>query len=87
MPSSPSWYMLSSKATAHIRYDALIPAAVFTNLALVVVGLRWYSRAVAKTGRVGMEDWLVSVAMVSSRSCSREGRGVLTCVCRFCRLA
>jgi hypothetical protein len=62
---SPSWFMFSSKATAHIRFDALIPAIVITGLALVVVGLRWYSRAVAKTGKVGMEDWIVTVAMVS----------------------
>ncbi|KAH7067946.1 hypothetical protein FB567DRAFT_634614 [Paraphoma chrysanthemicola] len=63
---SPSWFMLSSKATAHIRCNALVPAVVFTFVALCVVCLRWYSRAVSKAGGLRMEDWLVNVAMALS---------------------
>jgi hypothetical protein len=61
---SPSWFALSSAVTAHIRYDALVPAAIFTGLASCVVVLRWYSRAVCKPGNVNMEDYFISIAMV-----------------------
>ncbi|KAF2826620.1 hypothetical protein CC86DRAFT_292356 [Ophiobolus disseminans] len=63
---SPSWFMLSSQATAHIHYDALLPAVLCTALALVIVGLRWYSRMMSRKGSVGTEDWMVTLAMLLS---------------------
>jgi hypothetical protein len=57
--------MLSSAATAHIRYDALVPAVLFTGLAVCMVLLRWYSRVVCRPGHVGVEDILISIAMVN----------------------
>jgi hypothetical protein len=61
---SPSWFMLSSKITTDISYDALIPAVVFTVLALCVVALRWYSRLVLKPRSISLEDYFVTAAMV-----------------------
>jgi hypothetical protein len=61
---SPTWYLLSSQATAHIGYDALVPAVVFTVLALCMVLARWYSRVCCMPRTVGTEDWCVSIAMV-----------------------
>jgi hypothetical protein len=61
---SPSWFMLSSAATAHIRYDVLVLAVLFTGTAVVMVAARWYSRIVCRPGHVGMEDYFVSIAVV-----------------------
>jgi hypothetical protein len=61
---SPSWYLLSLEATVDIGYDALVPAVVFTALALCMVLGRWYSRVCCMPRNVGWEDWCVSVAMV-----------------------
>ncbi|KAF1918624.1 hypothetical protein BDU57DRAFT_116496 [Ampelomyces quisqualis] len=63
---SPSWYILSPAATAHISYDALIPAAMLTSLAICLVALRWYSRIKCRPGHVACEDWFISVAMILS---------------------
>ncbi|KAH7413936.1 hypothetical protein DE146DRAFT_783683 [Phaeosphaeria sp. MPI-PUGE-AT-0046c] len=63
---SPSWFVLSTSATAHIALNALIPATICTALALVTVYARWYSRIVCRPGHVGAEDWCVSVAMMMS---------------------
>lgn len=62
---SPSWYILSSQATAHIRLDALVSAIVFTALAFCMVLLRWFSRLVCRPGHVALEDYLISIAVVS----------------------
>jgi hypothetical protein len=56
--------MLSSAATAHIGYDALVPAVLITGLAGLMVVARWYSRIVCRPRDVGLEDYLVSIAMV-----------------------
>lgn len=64
---SPSWFVLSSKATADIRYEALIPAVTFSALAILVVVLRWYSRVYSTAGSIGTEDYLVTLALVSVR--------------------
>jgi hypothetical protein len=56
--------MLSSAATAHIGYDALVPAVLVTGLAGLMVAARWYSRIVCRPRHVGLEDYLVSIAMV-----------------------
>ncbi|KAF2125496.1 hypothetical protein P153DRAFT_300299 [Dothidotthia symphoricarpi CBS 119687] len=58
------WFVLSSQATANIRHAALIPAAIFSFLALCVVVLRWCSRIFLRPGYVKTEDYLVTVAMV-----------------------
>ena len=63
---SPSWYILSSKATAHIRLDALVPSLVLTILAFCMVLLRWFSRLVCRPGHIGLEDYLISIAVVSA---------------------
>lgn len=62
---SPSWFVLSSKATADIRHEALIPAVVFTALAVFMVILRWYSRLYFTSGSIRTEDYLVTAALVS----------------------
>jgi len=59
----PSWIALSSEAVANISYSALIPAIVFTTLALVTVVLRLYSRA-RFSRKIGAEDILVTAALV-----------------------
>lgn len=62
---SPSWYVLSSKATADIGLDALVPTVILTILALLIVVLRWYSRIVmSRKGRLEVEDYLVALATV-----------------------
>ncbi|KAH4072535.1 hypothetical protein HBH50_060820 [Parastagonospora nodorum] len=53
---SPSWYILSSETTAHIRLDALAPAIVFTIIAFCMVLFRWFSRL----------DYLISIAVLLS---------------------
>lgn len=62
---SPSWFILSSEATADIQIDALVPAIVFTILASIMVGLRWYSRLYSACG-VKTEDYLVTAALILS---------------------
>ncbi|KAJ4986553.1 integral membrane protein [Stagonosporopsis vannaccii] len=69
MPTnSPSWFVLSQKATENLQQSALIPALTFTSLALVVVLLRWYSRIRLAPGTWHREDMLISVALVLSIS-------------------
>ncbi|CAO2647067.1 Nn.00g079890.m01.CDS01 [Neocucurbitaria sp. VM-36] len=64
---SPSWFVLSSKATADIRHPALIPAVVFTALAVFMVMLRWYSRVVySSPGSIGTEDYFLTAALLMS---------------------
>ncbi|KAH4875207.1 hypothetical protein HBH58_114530 [Parastagonospora nodorum] len=55
---SPSWYILSSETTAHIRLDALAPAIVFTIIAFCMVLFRWFSRL----------DYLISIAVHIQRT-------------------
>jgi hypothetical protein len=62
---SPSWFMLSSEAIAHIHNDVLIKAIVFTICAYGMVLLRWYSRIVCRPEHFGLDDCLTSIAMVS----------------------
>lgn len=62
---APSWMVVSSEVAADISYQALIPAIIFTLLALAAVALRLYSRA-CLTRSVGLEDYLVTTAMVSN---------------------
>ncbi|KAF1829235.1 hypothetical protein BDW02DRAFT_177731 [Decorospora gaudefroyi] len=64
--NSPSWFILRSKATANIRYEALVPAVIFTALAFLMVGLRWCSRICSRSASVGLEDYLITVALVFS---------------------
>lgn len=45
--------------------DALAPAIVFTAVASVMVGLRWYSRVCSACG-VRTEDYFVTAALVLS---------------------
>ncbi|KAH5474865.1 hypothetical protein HBI41_084320 [Parastagonospora nodorum] len=61
---SPSWYILSSEATAHIRLDALAPAIVFTIIAFCMVLFRWFSRLVCRPRYFGLEDYLISIAVL-----------------------
>ncbi|KAH6321635.1 hypothetical protein HBI38_096260 [Parastagonospora nodorum] len=63
---SPSWYILSSEATAHIRLDALAPAIVFTIIAFCMVLFRWFSRLVCRPRYFGLEDYLISIAVLLS---------------------
>ncbi|UPX19974.1 uncharacterized protein EKO05_0010222 [Ascochyta rabiei] len=65
---SPSWFILSQKATANLQQSALIPALLFTSLALLVVLLRWYSRICLAPGKWGVEDYFISVALLLSIS-------------------
>jgi hypothetical protein len=69
---APSWLVLSSVATADIRESTLIPAVLFTTLALVVVLLRWYSRVCLSPGICCIEEYFVSGALVSIRLCFLE---------------
>ncbi|KAF1942306.1 hypothetical protein EJ02DRAFT_345713 [Clathrospora elynae] len=61
---SPSWFVLRSKATADIHYEALVPAVVFTTLAFLMVALRWCSRICSRSGKIEAEDYFVTVALV-----------------------
>ncbi|OAL43367.1 hypothetical protein IQ07DRAFT_650204 [Pyrenochaeta sp. DS3sAY3a] len=63
---SPSWFVLSSSATANIGLDALVSSAIFTAVAMIMVGLRWGSRMCSPKGTVGVEDYFVTVALVFS---------------------
>ncbi|EUC41040.1 hypothetical protein COCMIDRAFT_30116 [Bipolaris oryzae ATCC 44560] len=63
---SPSWFVIRSKATADIGYDALIPTVVFTALALVMVILRLCSRTCSNPSRIGLEDYFVTAAVLLS---------------------
>ncbi|KAF9691194.1 hypothetical protein EKO04_010901 [Ascochyta lentis] len=65
---SPSWFVLSQKATANLQQSALIPALVFTSLALFVVSLRWYSRIRLAPGTWRVEDYVISAALLLSVS-------------------
>ena len=62
---STAWYAIRYKALADIRYAALIPAVMFTALALLMVVLRWCCRIYCRSARVGTEDYLVTAALVS----------------------
>lgn len=59
---TPSWFVLSSKATADIHIDALASCVVFTSLAMVFVVLRLLTRV--KNGGLRLEDYVVVVAVV-----------------------
>ncbi|KAF1847846.1 uncharacterized protein K460DRAFT_278077 [Cucurbitaria berberidis CBS 394.84] len=61
---SPSWFVLSSKGAADIRYTALIPAVVSTIFAFSMVVLRWYSRIHCSSGSIKAEDYFVTAALV-----------------------
>lgn len=61
---SPSWFVLSSEATADIRFEALIPAVLLTALATCIITLRWYSRLCATSSGIQIEDSLVTIALV-----------------------
>ncbi|KAL6173624.1 hypothetical protein ACJQWK_01164 [Exserohilum turcicum] len=63
---SPSWFVLSSKATADISYEALLPTVILTALASVMVVLRWCSRVCSRSITIGPEDYCVTAAMVFS---------------------
>lgn len=63
---SPSWFVLSSKATADISYEALLPTVILTALASVMVVLRWCSRVCSRSITIGPEDYCVTAAMVSA---------------------
>ncbi|KAJ5060826.1 hypothetical protein J3E74DRAFT_268950 [Bipolaris maydis] len=62
---SPSWFVIRSKATADIGYDALVPTVIFTALAFVMVILRLCSRTCSNTNRIGLEDYFITAALVS----------------------
>jgi hypothetical protein len=64
---APTWLVLSSVATADINESALIPAALFTALALGVVLLRWYSRICLSPGVCRIEDYCIGSALASTR--------------------
>ncbi|KAH6638805.1 hypothetical protein C7974DRAFT_304363 [Boeremia exigua] len=67
MPTnSPSWFVLSQKATANLQQSALIPSVVFTVLALSIVLLRWYSRIRLAPGTWRREDFLITAALLVS---------------------
>jgi len=61
---SPSWFVLSSEATANIHVESLVTAIVSTGLASCMVALRWYSRVCATSCGVKTEDYLVTAALV-----------------------
>lgn len=63
---SPSWFVIRSKATADIGYNALVPTVIFTALALVMVILRLCSRTCSNPSRVGLEDYFITVAVLLS---------------------
>jgi hypothetical protein len=69
---APTWLVLSSLAMEDIRQSALIPAVIFTTLALGVVLLRWYSRMCLSPGVCRAEDYCVSGALVGIRVVSFE---------------
>jgi hypothetical protein len=62
---SPSWFVLRSKATADIGYEALVPPVIFTALAALMVALRWCSRICARSAKIELEDYFVTAALVS----------------------
>lgn len=63
---SPSWFVLRSKATANISYEALLPAVIFTSLASFMVMLRWCSRLYSRSAKIGVDDYFVTAAMVGA---------------------
>ncbi|EMD92293.1 hypothetical protein COCC4DRAFT_48204 [Bipolaris maydis ATCC 48331] len=63
---SPSWFVIRSKATADIGYDALVPTVIFTALAFVMVILRLCSRTCSNTNRIGLEDYFITAALLLS---------------------
>lgn len=70
---SPSWFVLRSKATANINYEALLPTVIFTSLASFMILLRWCSRLCSRSAKIGVEDYFVTAAMVgASEDASRE---------------
>ncbi|KAF1964300.1 hypothetical protein BU23DRAFT_547697 [Bimuria novae-zelandiae CBS 107.79] len=65
MHAKTSWITVSQKAAAGISYEALVPAVVLTALAILTVGLRWYSR-MRLSGVYGVEDVVVTLALIFS---------------------
>lgn len=70
---SPSWFVLSHEATANLQQSALIPAVLFTTLALPIVVLRWYSRTRLAPRTWHVEDVVVTAALV----CARQDPGAI----------
>jgi hypothetical protein len=60
---SPSWFVLRSKATADISYDALIPTVIFTTLASAMLILRLCSRLCSNPTRIGLEDYFFTAVI------------------------
>lgn len=60
-----SWAIVSAEAPSNIGWQALGPAIGFTTVAVIVVLMRWYTRAIL-TKRVGTEDYLITMATVYS---------------------
>lgn len=69
---SPSWFVLSQKATADLQHSALIPALVLTVLALITVVLRWYSRVRLAPGTWHTEDFVITGALVKRNKINKE---------------
>jgi hypothetical protein len=53
----------SAVAPTNIGWQALGPSLAFTVLSFLVVGIRWYTRAVLIRS-VGKEDLLITLSMV-----------------------
>lgn len=60
----PASSVTAAEAPSGIGWQALGPAIACTILAVIVVMLRWYIR-LSLTRRVGLEDYLITVALVS----------------------
>ena len=53
----------AAKSPIGINWHVLGPAVALTTLAVVFVCLRWYTR-LCLLHRIGLEDWLVTIAVV-----------------------
>jgi len=60
----PASSVTVAEAPSDIGWQALGPAIACTILAVIVVMLRWYIR-LSLTRRVGLEDYLITVALVA----------------------
>ncbi|KAF2191783.1 hypothetical protein K469DRAFT_731964 [Zopfia rhizophila CBS 207.26] len=64
MPTqSPTWVVVSVEAPMDIGYQALAPVVAFTTLAIVLVLMRWYTRAFF-TRKVGLEDFCITATLL-----------------------
>lgn len=66
--NSPSWFVLAQQATTSLHRLAFVPALVTTTLAFLIVILRWYSKIRLMSGSCSLEDFVITAAMVSTRS-------------------